>query len=98
MTSFTGWLGELDETLDALHGPSEAEQRLDVLIDRGVSLLAGDPAIDAPIDPTVIARVQQRLRAMADAIARELEAVRRERRELTKTSRAHAGYQATAAP
>jgi hypothetical protein len=89
------WLDELDEALIGTEPTEDAERRLDALIDEGVSLLAGVVPTDATaIDAQVVDRVQQRLRAIADGVATELDAVRRTRRELTRTRRAHAGYRA----
>lgn len=90
-TSLTSWLDELDAALVGADPNAATEHRLDALIDEGMTLLAGEAAADvATIDTSVIDRVQRRLRAIADEIAVELDAVRRERRELTRTRRAHA--------
>lgn len=94
MTALMCWLDELDAALVGTAPTADAERRLDALIDEGVSLLAGE-ITDAPaIDAHVIDRVQRRLRAIADEVASELDAVRRTRRELTRAGRAHAGYRA----
>jgi hypothetical protein len=90
------WLDELDEALIGAAPTADTERRLDALIDEGVALFAGaTPADPSAVDAVVVDRVQQRLRTIADGVATELDAVRRTRRELTRTRRAHAGYRAT---
>lgn len=97
MNALICWLDELDEALIGTEPSADAERRLEALIDEGVTLLAGETPLDASaVDAHVIDRVQQRLRAIADGVATELDTVRRTRRELTRTRRAHARYRATA--
>lgn len=98
MTAMLCWLDDLDAALVGDAAAEASEERLDALIDQGVTLFSDPSTIAEPLDPTVLARVQQRLRTIADQVAAELDAVRGERRELTRVGRAHAGYQAAAAP
>jgi hypothetical protein len=99
VSALMSWLDELDEALieDALS--ADAEQRLEALLEQGVTLLAApSPAEAAPVDSQVVDRVQRRLQVIADEVGRELDAVRCARRELTRARRAHAGYRAAGAP
>jgi hypothetical protein len=99
VSALIAWLDELDGALVAEAAEDETQQRLDALIDQGVTLLAAQvPVTTAGIDSQVIDRVQRRLRAIADEVAGELDAVRRARHELTRAGRAHAGYRAASAP
>jgi hypothetical protein len=99
VSALMSWLDELDEALIGDAPSADAEQRLEALIDQGVTLLAEpSPAETAPIDSQVIDRVQRRLRLIADEVGRELDTVRCARRELSRAHRAHAGYRAAGAP
>lgn len=98
MTALMSWLDDMD-ALVGTERTAASVDRLDTLIDQGVTLLADEaPRDGSTIDPGVIDRIQHRLRAIADEVAAELDAVRRERRQLTRAGRAHAGYQAGATP
>lgn len=89
MNELGRWLREMDA---ALLG---ADDRIDTLVERGLVLLDDELAAD-DVDRLAFQRVINRLRDATDLIAAELSEVRRERRELARTRRAHAGYRAAA--
>ena len=94
MTQFEQWLGLVDQIL--LSNDPQLDDRLDELVEEGLALTeatALSTTDHARLNIT-IARVTSGLAERRDAVARELDDLHRQRRDLTRSASGIAGYMA----